>query len=436
MANFRWKKSAEALEKEIEQDKKLIDSVKAGDESSVTDLLSEGASPDATEYNRSLFYASKNYLTPLQLAVKLNFPKVVATLIDHCADVNAKDRFDVTAVHMAAEKGHLECLQHLLEGGADCNVSTKYSKYGSYTATPHPGGTTALHLAATNNHVKCTVELIWYGADYNAVDEYGRTSLYIAAQHGFTECVHQHLNNAIRMDILSIPVKDTNETPLHECVRHGLSSCVSSLLEHGSDVNHRNDAGMSALHLAVVSGEKYSKRILRDLTTKGYNTDVNLTDKQGSSPLHYVCFNDHSNQERRPDAAAFLIAYGADFNIKNKAGDNLLQQELRNQKEERAILESIVNCSLKLPSLELLCPTMCASNPSQQGYNRNENASPSGMSKYEWYRSFCRDPRTLQHCCRYVIRQTLGGQRLRKVPTLPLPTTLKEYLLLDVETFS
>lgn len=156
----------------------------------------------------------------------------------------------------------------------------------------------------------------------------------------------------------------------------------------------------------------------------------------GSSPLHYVCFNDHSNQERRPDAAAFLIAYGADFNIKNKAGDNLLQQELRNQKAERAILESIVNCSLKLPSLELLCPTMCASNPSQQGYNRNENASPSGISKYEWYRSFCRDPRTLQHCCRYVIRQTLGGQRLRKVPTLPLPTTLKEYLLLDVETFS
>jgi ankyrin repeat protein len=54
--------------------------------------------------------------------------------IFHCtANVNAKDRFDVTPLHTAAELGHEECLALLLKGGADCNISTKYSKHGSYT---------------------------------------------------------------------------------------------------------------------------------------------------------------------------------------------------------------------------------------------------------------------------------------------------------------
>lgn len=34
---------------------------------------------------------------------------------------------------MAAEKGHVKCVELLLDGGADCNMGTKYSKYGSYT---------------------------------------------------------------------------------------------------------------------------------------------------------------------------------------------------------------------------------------------------------------------------------------------------------------
>ena len=49
------------------------------------------------------------------------------------ADLDAVDRFDVTALHLAAENGNLESLQLLLEAGADCNMTTKYSKYGSYT---------------------------------------------------------------------------------------------------------------------------------------------------------------------------------------------------------------------------------------------------------------------------------------------------------------
>ncbi len=51
------------------------------------------------------------------------------------ADLDACDRFDVTAVHLAAENGHLRCLQLLLDAGASCNIGTKYAKHGSYTGS-------------------------------------------------------------------------------------------------------------------------------------------------------------------------------------------------------------------------------------------------------------------------------------------------------------
>ena len=49
------------------------------------------------------------------------------------ADLDAKDRFDVTAVHMAAEYGHVHCLKLLLDAGAACITGTKYSKRGAWT---------------------------------------------------------------------------------------------------------------------------------------------------------------------------------------------------------------------------------------------------------------------------------------------------------------
>ena len=47
------------------------------------------------------------------------------------ADVDACDRYDITPLHMAAEGGHFECLQLLLDAGANCNVPTKFARYVS-----------------------------------------------------------------------------------------------------------------------------------------------------------------------------------------------------------------------------------------------------------------------------------------------------------------
>ncbi|KAL3864058.1 hypothetical protein ACJMK2_005767 [Sinanodonta woodiana] len=437
MANAKERKSCDRVLKEIEEEKKLVEAAKSGNLEDVKRLLEAGVSPDASEYNRSLFYKSQNYMTPLQYAAVNGYTDLVRLLLQYKADVDAKDRFDVTALHMAAEKGHTDCVKLLLDGCADCNISTKYSKHGSYTAVPHPGGTTPLHLAAISDHVACVTHLIWNGADYNAVDEKGRTSLYIAAQKGFERCIHAHLNNAIWRDILSLPVKETGDTPLHESVKNNMFSCVLALLRHGSDVNHRNTQGFSPLHLALRAGERFSMDILKALITKGYNTDVNKPDGLGFTPLHYVCFHENIMQERRPEAAAILLAYGANWEVKNKQGDNVLQNELRSRATDVIILHTIAKCTAHLPSLASIGLGFFDANPtlSVANYHFPRIFSDGQNAKMRWYKDLFKEPRPLQHYCRCVIRDALGQQRLRKIDTLPLPTTLKEYLLLEHEEF-
>ncbi|XP_023236163.1 serine/threonine-protein phosphatase 6 regulatory ankyrin repeat subunit B-like [Centruroides sculpturatus] len=454
----------------VERGKALVDAAANGDYFQVLSLLNAGIPINAAEYNKSLFYASKNYRTPLQIAASNGHAECVKLLIDRGADLNAKDRFDATAVHLAADCGHHNCLKLLLDAGAECCTPTKYSKKGCYTASPYPGGTTPLHLAAAHSYVECVKELIQYGADYNAVDERGRTSLYIAAEAGYADCVLTLLRNAVGKDILSLPGLETGNTPLHFCVKHGMVECVSELLDHGSDVNHRNYARFSPLHFAVSYNpdtKHVAKEILRLLVLKGHDVDINQPDPSGLSPLHYVCFCDGGRQQRRPELAVFLIAYGAEVTITNQRGYSLIRVEFQTF-EDCTILKAINRSMLHLPSLSSLnispppepesppCPQTVARISNVQYENSwrappNRAQIPSSVlvsslpdfhhhqrrnhewEKYLWYTSIVSSPRSLQHYCRYAIRSTLGPKRLRFAKNLPIPKLLQQYILLEFD---
>ena len=138
-----------------------------------------------------------------------------------------------------------------------------------------------------------------------------------------------------------------------------------------------------------------------------------------------MCFNDNCKQARRPQVAAFLIAYGAQFgNIKNKFGSTLLQQELRSCSTDYSILQAIARTMVQLPSLESLGISF------SRGVTRMHTV-PAG--KCRWYQTERSTPRTLQHLCRCTVREALGVSRLRSIWQLPLPTPLKEYLLLEFD---
>ena len=149
--------------------------------------------------------------------------------------------------------------------------------------------------------------------------------------------------------------------------------------------------------------------------------------------------------------AVLLLAYGADYTVRNKYGDDVLCSELRGRHDDTTILSAIARCDRHLPSLESLgfLPTISINpanieqNPPapqyppigrvlhEQFHDRQQQLLVSRQAKVTWSKDMLRGPRSLQHYCRCVIRFRMGPKRLTMIHKLPLPNTLKEFLLLQ-----
>ena len=158
-----------------------------------------------------------------------------------------------------------------------------------------------------------------------------------------------------------------------------------------------------------------------------------------------MCFNEVVLQERRPEAAVLLLAYGANYRVRNKQGDNVLQSEIRARTRDFTILHTIAKCTAYLPSLEYLGLGFLNANPIGNAPPHEQQpvgpqlarfiCSENQLEKLNWYKDLLRKPRCLQHYCRCVIREAMGVKRLKKMDSLPLPVTLKEFLLLEHQEF-
>lgn len=79
---FKAKRNHTVAQKEIENGKALVEAAMTGDLEEVQQLLNDGTSVDADDYNRSLFYKSLNYMTPLLCAASKGHTRVLKLLID------------------------------------------------------------------------------------------------------------------------------------------------------------------------------------------------------------------------------------------------------------------------------------------------------------------------------------------------------------------
>ena len=82
----------------------------------------------------------------------------VEYLVNQKADINARDKNDLTPLHYAAEKGHLSVVEYLVNQKADLNAQAS----GYQSGTP-------LHLAVNNGHLSVVEYLVNQNADINAI---------------------------------------------------------------------------------------------------------------------------------------------------------------------------------------------------------------------------------------------------------------------------
>lgn len=145
-------------------------------------FLDSGMPPDVTkgatpsdEFEKYLKMMGEN--TPLVRAAQAGCADTVLLLLEAGADPDIRGFESKAALYWAAEYGHADAAQVLLEHGANINLPE-----GLHGEAP-------LLIAALRGHIEVVEVLLAHGADVRAKDDRGRTAIQLAESSGHTEIV-------------------------------------------------------------------------------------------------------------------------------------------------------------------------------------------------------------------------------------------------------
>ncbi|ETN66368.1 hypothetical protein AND_001843 [Anopheles darlingi] len=209
----------------------------------------------------------------LHCAVRANSIDCVRLFIAEGMEVNSIKPSGMNAIHLAADLGHVACLQVLLAApGADPNIRIGIREKES----------TALHLAADEGNSECVALLLERGAEARLKNHRGFTPLHLASRTSSLECVEL---------LLRLGSADPNEedfdmrTPLHTAIGRSESAfhIIEALICWGADVNRKDVFGFTPLHLAALDGLAHCVEILLF-----YDADVTAKTKKGTTALNVI----------------------------------------------------------------------------------------------------------------------------------------------------
>ncbi|XP_015470570.1 ankycorbin isoform X3 [Parus major] len=206
-------------------------------------------------------------------AVENGDPEKVASLLGKKgASATKQDSEGKTAFHLAATKGHAECLRIMVTHGADVTAQDG-------------AGHSALHLAAKNSHPDCVKRLLQSKCPADSTDNSGKTALHYAAACGCLQAVQLLCEHKCPINIKDL---DGN-IPLLLAVQHGHTDVCKYLLDHGADINTRDKNGRTALMMAC---EASSLNMVDAFLRRG--ADVSLVDVFGQNALHYAKLSENT----------------------------------------------------------------------------------------------------------------------------------------------
>ncbi|RSM07682.1 hypothetical protein CDV31_008462 [Fusarium ambrosium] len=285
-----------------------------------------------------------NFETPLIMAAKDGRISLVKLVLDAGADIDAKGwYYGMTALSLAAAKGHTDVVELLLQNnattdfvdetgrkalawaieeghddivallvnqetdtgstGTDKEGMTSETLFSAYPNVRSGSDEDRLGWAFEQGHVSVIKEILEQATDLEHRDETGRTPLVLAASEGHIELVKLLLDKDVEVDSKD----EEGRTPLSYAAENGHMDVVTLLLDNGADLHSEDDQEMTPLTVAALRGHE---EIVSLLLEKG--ADPNHWDGNGFSPLL------HAASEGHTEIVSMLLDRGVDPNARDK----------------------------------------------------------------------------------------------------------------------
>ncbi|XP_036390921.1 uveal autoantigen with coiled-coil domains and ankyrin repeats protein isoform X2 [Megalops cyprinoides] len=224
-------------------------------------------------------------------------------------------------------------LMKAVERGEVDKVAAVLSKKGIVPTKLDVEGRSAFHLAATRGHLDCLNLILGHNVDVTATEATGKNALHLAARNGQSLCVQKLLQH-------NCPVGNVDlqgRTALHDAVMAGCSSSVKLLCDSGASVNASDFDGRTPLVLAT---QMCHPRICQLLLERG--ADIAVQDKQNKTALILGC------EYACKDAVEVLLKSGADVTAVDGFGhDSYHYARLSKNPELVALVKSYLDAATK-----------------------------------------------------------------------------------------
>ncbi len=265
-------------------------------------LLSHGADPYDQRY--------EDTWNPMHYAIDIANKDMVKLFLDHRRDTDLlpyayyalkwghKDVLPLFEPYVEISPIHLSCFYGKLDD------ARSYLEQGNDIEARDTEGLSLLQCAVLGSQMEIVDYLIAQGCNVNTKAAGGATALHCAANS--KEMVHKLITAGALVE-----AKDDDDcTPFFNASD---PEAAEVLLKHGADINcQRRSDGATALHVAASRSPYRNMRRMAWLIAHG--ADVNIRRNDGSTALVVAMNRD------RLDAVKYLLEHGADVNTQNKDG--------------------------------------------------------------------------------------------------------------------
>ncbi|KAH8981650.1 ankyrin repeat-containing domain protein [Lactarius akahatsu] len=269
-------------------------------------------------------------------------------LLERDADVDARDNTHETPLHLACRESYFGLVQILLDRGADVHAENSQGQtpfhqvfqyeyntegrveHGVDVNTRDKDNETPLHLASRKVNLELAWVLLEHSANVNAKDNQGRTPLHHVSHLASQSYYHQYHESHFRIAQLLLERDKDHNTPLHSASYFLGLDFVWELLDHGASVNAGDNGGRTPLHRVLEYRDHYPYKdgfdVSQLLMERG--ADVNAANTDGETPLHLA------SRLVSLEVAWILLRDGADLNVENKEGKIPFQLVRESMREE------------------------------------------------------------------------------------------------------